>query len=189
VDFPASSPNVLACGGTKLLSSGGTINSEVVWNETATGHGATGGGVSDFFGVPSYQTGVNVPISLNGSNRGRGVPDVAGNADPDTGYQIRVDGQNGAVGGTSAVAPLYAGLAARLNQQRANPVGFLNPIIYNTVGPKGGFTDITEGDNGVSNANVKNVGIKNINGYPAQQGWDCCTGWGSPIGANIANLL
>ena len=92
VDFPASSPHVLACGGTRLQASGGKIQSEVVWND----------------GVP-----VSVPPS---HFKGRGVPDVSGDADPETGYDVRVDGQNTVFGGTSAVAPLWSALTAPLNQ-------------------------------------------------------------------------
>lgn len=131
VDFPASSPNVLACGGTRLIASGQTITSETVWNDGATG-GATGGGISDFFTPPpAWQAKVNLPPSANpGAQPGRGVPDVAGDADPVTGYQVRVDGQDTVIGGTSAVAPLWAGLVALLNQSLGKSVGFLNPWLY-----------------------------------------------------------
>ena len=83
VDFPASSPYALACGGTKLAASATQINSEVVWNETANNEGATGGGVSNFFAVPSYQSSAGVPTQPETNFVGRGVPDVAGNAGPD----------------------------------------------------------------------------------------------------------
>ncbi len=173
VDFPASSPNVLACGGTSLLASNGAIQSEVVWNDGASG-GATGGGVSAVFPLPSYQSTAGVPVSAASSRfKGRGVPDVAGDADPDTGYQITVDGQASVVGGTSAVAPLWAGLVALLNQQLGKPVGFLNPLIY-ASGAQSGFRDITSGNNGA---------------YSAGPGWDACTGWGSPIGGGLVAAL
>ncbi len=107
VDFPASSPYSLACGGTTLDISGGTISSEVVWNDMSSGDGATGGGISDTFPIPSWQANANVPPSDNPGNfEGRGLPDVSGDADPETGYQVQVDGSSFAVGGTSAVAPL-----------------------------------------------------------------------------------
>ncbi|MGS0757575.1 S53 family peptidase, partial [Roseateles sp. GG27B] len=122
VDFPASSPFALGCGGTRLTASGQTISSEVVWNANPTSS-ATGGGVSAFFGLPSYQANAHVP-TINGAG-GRGVPDVAGDADPASGYQVRVDGQNLVFGGTSAVAPLWAGLIALMNQKLGHPVGFL----------------------------------------------------------------
>ena len=173
VDFPASSPNVLACGGTSLVSSKGMIQSEVVWNDGSQG-GATGGGVSGTFPLPSYQTSAGVPVSVDSSHfAGRGVPDVAGDADPDTGYQITVDGQSIVVGGTSAVAPLWAALAALLNQQLGKPIGFLNPLIY-ASGAQAGFRDITSGNNGA---------------YPAGPGWDACTGWGSPVGTALLTIL
>ena len=166
VDFPASSPNVLACGGTTLQSDGSSITSETVWNDGASG-GATGGGYSTTFAQPSYQS------SITGQT-GRGVPDVAGDADPNTGYNILVDGQQGVVGGTSAVAPLWAGLVALLNQQLSTRLGFLNPGLYALPEPNNGFNDITQGNNG---------------SYSAASGWDACTGLGSPIGTILATLL
>ena len=175
VDFPASSPNVLACGGTKLLAGGATaIASETVWNEGAT-TSATGGGVSGFFALPPYQSQAGVPVSAGtGGKPGRGVPDVAGDADPATGYDVRVDGQNLVFGGTSAVAPLWAGLIALMNQQLGHPVGFLNPMLYGSLQGKGATNDITSGNNG---------------SYSAKAGWDPCTGWGSPDGAKLLKAL
>ena len=175
VDFPASSPNVLACGGTKLLAASATaISSEVVWNEGAT-TSATGGGVSGFFALPSYQSKAGVPVSAGaGGKAGRGVPDVAGDADPATGYDVRVDGQNLVIGGTSAVAPLWAGLVALMNQKLGHPVGFLNPMLYGSLVGKGATHDITVGNNG---------------SYSAKAGWDPCTGWGSPDGAKLLQAL
>ena len=174
VDFPASSPNVLACGGTRLESKNGTITSEVVWNEGA-GNGATGGGVSDVFPLPSYQNGAGVPVSVNSSKfAGRGVPDVAGDADPNTGYQILVDGTNGVFGGTSAVAPLWSALIALINESTGKPAGFINPALYSKAGGTAAFHDITSGNNGA---------------YQAGPGWDPCTGWGSPDGAQLLAVL
>ncbi len=175
VDFPASSPNVLACGGTKLLaSSATTIASETVWNEGAT-TSATGGGVSAFFPLPAYQANAGVPVSAGaGGKAGRGVPDVAGDADPATGYDVRVDGQTFVIGGTSAVAPLWAGLVALMNQKLGHPVGFLNPMLYGSLQGKGATHDITTGNNG---------------SYSAKAGWDPCTGWGSPDGATLLKAL
>ena len=171
VDFPASSPHVLACGGTKLIGSGNTISSETVWNELANNEGATGGGVSTFFPLPSWQSNAGVP--QNNGFAGRGVPDVAGDADPVTGYIVRVDGQTSVIGGTSAVAPLWAGLLAVANAQNKNSAGFLQPAIY-AAKAKSAFRDITAGDNG---------------GYQAGPGWDACTGFGSPNAANLIKLL
>ena len=175
VDFPASSPNVLACGGTKLLASSATaIASEVVWNEGAT-TSATGGGVSGFFALPAYQAKAGVPVGAGaGGKAGRGVPDVAGDADPATGYEVRVDGQSFVIGGTSAVAPLWAGLVALMNQKLGHPVGFLNPMLYGSLQGKGATHDITSGNNGR---------------YSAKAGWDPCTGWGSPDGAKLLKAL
>ncbi len=141
-DFPASSPNALACGGTKLIGnpSSFAITSEVVWNELASNEGAGGGGVSDVFPLPSYQANAGVPKSAAGSasgqsGSGRGVPDVAGNADPVTGYLVVVDGQREPIGGTSAVAPLWAGLIARLAQATGKRFGLLQPILYAGAAP------------------------------------------------------
>jgi kumamolisin len=170
VDFPASSPHVLACGGTKLIGSGSTITSEVVWNEGAT-TSATGGGVSVKFPLPTWQASAKVPKA--GSYVGRGVPDVAGDADPNTGYSIRVDGQTLTIGGTSAVAPLWAGLLAVSNAINKKSAGFIQPTIYATKG-KTAFRDITSGNNG---------------GYSAAVGWDACTGLGSPVGGKLVTLL
>ncbi|MGA7934233.1 MAG: S53 family peptidase, partial [Kovacikia sp.] len=175
VDFPGSSPHALACGGTRLESSGGTITSEVAWN---SGNGvATGGGVSDVFDLPNWQVGAGVPLSINPGERiGRGVPDVAGNADPNTGYKIRLRGQTYILGGTSAVAPLLTGLIALINQQLEEPVGYLNPLLYQQMPVEADVVnDTTSGNNG---------------GYQARQGWDACTGLGSPNGANwLAALI
>jgi kumamolisin len=175
VDFPASSPNVLACGGTRLVGSGSSITSETVWNELADNEGATGGGVSDVFPLPSYQSNAGVPPSANpGGNVGRGVPDVAGDADPTTGYGVIVDGESSVIGGTSAVAPLWAGLIALINQSMGKPAGFINSLLYQNGDSAGDFNDITSGNNGE---------------YSAGPGWDACTGLGSPIGAEVATVL
>jgi len=175
VDFPASSPNVLACGGTELVGAGSTISSETVWNELANDEGATGGGVSDMFPLPSYQNGVGVPPSANPGGRvGRGVPDVAGDADPNTGYDTLVDGQSGVIGGTSAVAPLWAGLIALINQSLGKPAGFVNALLYANAATAGDFNDITTGNNGA---------------YSAAPGWDACSGLGSPNGGKVATAL
>jgi kumamolisin len=173
VDFPASNPYALGCGGTFLAASGNTITSETVWNENA--NSATGGGVSASFPLPSYQNSAHVPPSANpGGGSGRGVPDVSGDADPASGYIVRVDGQSFVIGGTSAVAPLYAGLIALINQKLGKPVGFLNPLIYGSLSGKGLFNDIATGNNGA---------------YSASQGWDACTGWGSPNGSKLLSAL
>ena len=172
VDFPASSPYVLACGGTTLEGSSTTITSEVVWNELAIGEGATGGGVSTLFPLPTWQQNSNVPAPTT-SGGGRGVPDVAGDADPSTGYVVRVDGETTVIGGTSAVAPLWAGLIALANQQNGVAAGFVNPKLY-AAGAAKAFHDITQGNNGA---------------FSAGPGWDACSGQGSPVGSAVIELL
>jgi kumamolisin len=155
------------------VASGNTITSETVWNELASNEGATGGGISDVFPLPSWQSGANVPPSANPNhNIGRGVPDVAGDADPNTGYVTLVDGQPDVIGGTSAVAPLWAGLIALINESIGKPVGFINPLLYQN--PNGDFNSITSGNNGA---------------YSASPGWNPCTGLGSPIGVQVAVAL
>jgi len=175
VDFPASSPNVLACGGTQLVASGNNITNETVWNELANNEGATGGGISDVFPLPSYQSAAGVPPSANpGGHVGRGVPDVAGDADPTTGYVTLVDGKPDVIGGTSAVAPLWAGLIALINESLGKSAGFINPLLYQNTGTAADFSDITSGNNGA---------------YSAGPGWDACSGLGSPIGSQVAVAL
>jgi kumamolisin len=179
-DFPCTSAFVLACGGTTLQSSGASITSETVWNDGPDG-GATGGGISDSIDPPTWQANANVPPSVNPGGRiGRGVPDVAGNADPETGYQVLADGEPGIVGGTSAVAPLWAGLIALVNQKLGTPVGFLNPLLYAQLATANALNDITTGNNDITGR---------IGGYSAGPGWDACTGYGSPNGTAIGNSL
>jgi kumamolisin len=242
VDFPASSPHALACGGTRLVvSATGAITSETVWNDAPSG-GAGGGGVSDAFAVPTWQAPAGVPARASGgtgasptspatgvtpvagassepesligdikdgvkalkesvrhrsgsgskagssgtggsgaggsdAGAGRGVPDVAGNADPETGYQVMADGQMQVVGGTSAVAPLWAALIARLAQATGTRFGLIQPSLYAGAMPKvtvAGFNDIVTGSNGA---------------YSAGPGWDACTGLGSPDGAALLKRL
>ena len=165
VDFPASSPHVLACGGTELIGSGAAIQTEVVWDDLSAGGGATGGGFSAVFPLPSWQSGAGI------SGGGRGVPDVSGDAAPSSGYNILVDGQEEVVGGTSAVAPLWAALIALVNQMKGSPVGFINPTLYTSAAD---LRDITQGNNGA---------------WSAGPGWDACTGLGSPNGQEVATAL
>ena len=173
VDLPACLPPVLGCGGTKLTVSGGALKTETVWNELAANEGATGGGVSNVYPVPSYQASVHVPPQTQTKFAGRGVPDVAGDADPVTGYKVRVDGKNTVIGGTSAVAPLWAGLIALINQQMGKPVGFVQPALYQMMGTSA-FHEVTSGNN---------------NGYQAGPNWNPCTGLGSPNGAALLMAL
>jgi kumamolisin len=172
VDFPASSSFALACGGTSLHATPTAIESETVWNGGASG-GASGGGISNFFPLPTWQKGLSarnsqgqsVPLTM------RGVPDVAGDADPATGYDVRVDGTDTVIGGTSAVAPLWAALIARINGIKGKPAGFLNPQLYASPGA---LRDVTQGDNG---------------DFDAVAGWDACTGLGSPNGKSLSGIL
>jgi kumamolisin len=182
VDFPAASPNVLACGGTRLTADSGTgaVSAEVVWNN-GSGRGATGGGFSTAFARPAYQsglaTGAGPADASAATGSGRGVPDVAAVADPQTGYQVYVDGKATVIGGTSAVAPLWAALVARLAQASGQRLGLLQPRLYagasaGQVAP--GFRDVTSGDNG---------------SYAAGPGWDACTGLGVPVGSQLLDVL
>jgi kumamolisin len=171
VDFPASSPHVLACGGTNLQGSGSTITAETVWNAQPQG-GATGGGVSNIFPLPTWQASSKVPKPTDPAG-GRGVPDVAGDADPASGYVVRVDGKTFVIGGTSAVAPLWAGVIAVANQQNCKSAGFIQPAIYAAQG-KSAFRDIVQGNNG---------------SFVAGTGWDACTGLGSPIAPQLIKVI
>lgn len=169
VDFPASSPHALGCGGTRLKATSAAIMGEVVWND---GSGASGGGVSAYFPRPSWQQGLQT-TRLQGTAQpltARGVPDVAADADPQTGYEILVDGTRAVFGGTSAVAPLWAALIARINALTGRRVGYVQPLLYPH---ESAFRDITRGNNG---------------GYEASVGWDACTGLGSPDGQRIAAI-
>ena len=178
VDFPASSPHALGCGGTHLQADGTTITAESVWNSGSQG-GASGGGISDTFAPPSWQQSADLPPSANGGDRvGRGVPDVAGDADPATGYQVEVDGRRLTIGGTSAVAPLWAGLISLLNQSLGMSIGYLNPLLYK-LDSASALRDIVNGSNTIAGSP----------GYNARSGWDACTGLGSPDGAKLLSEL
>jgi kumamolisin len=158
VDFPASSPYVLGCGGTKVQAANRTIQSETVWS-------GSGGGVSAVFPVPDWQKGKQVTKAHGAIPPSdlvwRGVPDVAGDADPATGYNVRVDGINTVFGGTSAVAPLWAGLIARMNAIKGSPLGYVNLLLYR-------------------NATLYDISVGNNGDFSASAGWDACTGLGTP---------
>jgi kumamolisin len=175
VDFPASSPWVLAVGGTTLKSADGRIQSETAWKSSL---GATGGGVSEKFARPDWQSSTPVP-KRDGGGLGRGLPDVAASASPENGVSIFVDGHAVAIGGSSAAVPLFAGLIALIDQGIGYNVGYLNPRLYREIGPAGVFRSITLGDNGVD-------GVK---GYAAGPGWTPVTGWGSPDGMKLLTWL
>ena len=171
VDFPASDPLVLGCGGTRITASATAITEETVWNSNG---GGTGGGVSDLFALPAYQQGIKAPAAPSKTG-GRGVPDVAGDADPDSGYRVVTGGETGLVGGTSAVAPLWAGIVAGLNAGRKSPVGQIHAKLY---GNPTALRDVTSGDNRSGTI-----------GFAAGKGWDPCTGLGAPIGQALRALF
>ncbi len=174
VDFPASSPWAIGCGGTATTISGQAIAAQRVWNDGTSG---TGGGISDLFDPPDFQGSAALPPSVNGGRRGRGVPDVAGNAAPESGYAIVVGGEAQLAAGTSAVAPLWAGLAARINQKAARPVGFFLPAIYARPDL---LTEVTQGSNRPTGSRI---------GYDAGQGWNACAGLGTPRGQALTDTL
>ena len=187
VIYPASSAWVTAVGGTSLVAStDGTYQSEVVWNEGPT-NGATGGGVSQIYRDPDYQAD-NLPAAdqsiLNGR---RGIPDIAYNADPNTGILIYASFQPKQagwiiIGGTSEGSPQWAGLIADANQLAGHPLGRLNPKLY-SLGNGGSygsqFHDITSGNNSQNG----------LTGYNATTRWDLTTGWGSPKAATLLAAL
>lgn len=199
VDYPSSSSYVLACGGTTLIANGTERLSEVAWNTLEVYGQATCGGVSEIFDQPEWQSNVDVPTSLNesipdgygfffhGIGPGRGVPDVAGNANPETGYLVQFDHASGIIAGTSSVAPLYAALIARINESIGVPVGYINPYLYAHAEGSGAFFDIIEGNNGGTLCNTNPP--YSMPPYFAKEGWDPCTGWGSPNGVKLRDLL
>ena len=157
---PASSEFAVACGATVIGSDG----SEAAWEKG-------GGGFSERFGIPTWQTAVRSSAASSHAMAGRGVPDVAAQQSP--GYYVVMDGTELAMGGTSSVAPMWAALAARINQRVGTPIGFIAPLLYGRPNASL-FTAITRGDNGR---------------YHAGPGWNPCTGLGTPIGAAIETAL
>jgi subtilase family serine protease len=179
VEFPASSPLVTAVGGTSLSAdTDGNYQSETVWNDV---HGASGGGVSQYFGEPLYQ--YLLPASVQKElNHHRGIPDVAYNADEGTPILLYMSfaGTPGyyTIGGTSEGAPQWAGIIADGNQLAGHPLGLLNLRLYLLRGM--GFHDVTAGNNS----------LHGVPGYNATTGWDLATGWGSPdVSALLPRLV
>lgn len=174
VDGPASCPSALAVGGTTLTMDRNAISTERAWTDT-NNNGSTGGGVSGVFSMPSYQKNAGISGTM------RGIPDVAANADPDSGYFIMFNGSPGVIGGTSASSPVWAAILAGINQQRQSdglkPLANFHEALYGLGGK--GFRDITEGNNNYDG----------VTGYNAKAGWDYCTGWGSPDVAKLEELL
>jgi len=147
------------------------VINETVWNNA---EGSTGGGVSKIFSVPTWQANLKVTKTVGGGTQAltmRGVPDVAAVADPETGYLVIVDGKQSISGGTSAVAPFWAGIVARINSLKGVQAGFFLPKLYLS---SSACRDITVGNNGL---------------YAASTGWDACTGLGTPNGAKLATFL
>jgi kumamolisin len=176
--YPATEPWVTACGGTTIGSVAGMKFAEYAWNDS----GATGGGVSGRFPIPSYQSEVALPRRLGTNAAGRGIPDIAGNASPYSGYPSVLSGKDaGPIGGTSAVAPLYAGLFARINANLKRQVGFVNPKLYTLT--KGAFRDVSAPPGPANNS------YGGVTGYPVAVGWDACTGAGSVTGVGLQEGL
>jgi kumamolisin len=191
VDFPSSSPYVLAVGGTTIPSKTGDTG-DIVWKEgdglRSDGGGSTGGGVSAVFDRPTWQSSINISSVNPGAIDGRVVPDIAANADWDASpYLLVVDGNAEANGGTSAATPLWASLIALINEQQGGSqrLGYVTPLLYQpassgtgTIGEQG-CTDITSGDNTTDQ----------IGGYSATVGYDAVSGWGTPNGTQQAAAL
>jgi kumamolisin len=166
--YPSSDPWVTGCGGTTIENVSGSSFTHVVW-------GGSGGGISNHFPLPYWQTWAGIPPSVNPAGHiGRGVPDIAGNADPASGYPLILNGATtGPIGGTSAVAPLYAGMVALLNASLGEPLGYLNYNLYAFAGPYV-YRDVLSGNNGA---------------YSAKPNWDACTGFGSIDAAAMMTAL
>ncbi len=185
VDFPCTSPFVLAVGGTLLRT--GAKRSERAWKDgdglRADNGGSTGGGVSTRIARPAWQAGLDIAPVNPGQTAGRIVPDVAANASANTGYFVVAGGQQEISGGTSAAAPLWASLVARMNEQlqaSGKRVGYLTPLLYGSAAPgQQGFNDIHAGDNVTAH----------VGGFKSTPGFDAVTGWGTPKGKDLLAAL
>jgi len=177
VFYPGSDPWITSCGGTTISNVSGTTFTEDTWND----NGATGGGISDIFAKPYWQNWAGIPVSANpGGHVGRGIPDVAGNADPDSGYELVLYGSPvGPIGGTSAVAPLYAGLTVLQNATLGEPIGYLNYNLYAFAGSNV-FHNIADNQSNATNG---------APGYKATAGWNACCGFGSINGLGLLYAL
>jgi kumamolisin len=172
--YPASSPSVLACGGTRMVFSDGgkSVTNELVWNDEFSG---TGGGISDVFDPPDYQQNASLPNSVNAGRSGRGVPDIAALASQDPGYKVVVGGETIIKDGTSAATPLWAAVIALANSKRGRPLGSVHDFLYRNPLT---CRQVLEGNNWSG-------GI----GYEARPGWNACTGWGVPKGLDTIESL
>ncbi len=190
VNYPASSPHVLACGGTSIRVSGDNSR-EVAWKVTTPfGVEGTGGGISGYLEAPEFQAAANVPshAEVEGNVwlrdgkapdfRGRGVPDVAAFAD--VGYRLYMGGHDFIYGGTSASTPLWAGLIACLGESLGRRAGWLNHLIYGP-GFEDAFVSIEEGDN--------RIGDTDAAWFEANAGWNGCCGLGAPDGLALLECL
>lgn len=174
--FPATSPHILACGGTALDPAAGT---ETAWNQVWGGMAmAGGGGFSEVFPLPEWQRAAGIDPAKwipkgNTSGNGRAIPDIAAKANMAEGYSIPIGGTPVPAGGTSAAAPLWAGLVALLNEGLKGRAGSLNALFYDGT-LDAALRDIVEGDTGQ---------------FRTCKGWDACTGWGSPNGTALLRAL
>lgn len=195
--YPASDPFVLAVGGTTLGQTESGKWVEYVWNDAS---GASGGGVSDFFALPDYQSHIGVPRSVNPSPpfaaRGRGIPDVAANASLSSGYPMFFCGAPYTAAGTSAATPLWAGLIARINSHQPNPfgnIGWVNQLLYEFALSMSLFNPLNALWPDPHNPDLascpKNNAHNGVKGYPATSRWDACTGWGSPNGKALLDMF
>ncbi len=204
VNYPSSEYGGIACGGTYIANVVGTTFTEGTWSD----FGTTGGGISDVYGLPAWQDNIGVPKSANdGTTVGRGVPDVSGNASPASGYDLILYGKTtstllitsglsagftvGTIGGTSAVAPLYAGLLALIEAKIQEPVGYITPLLY-ALQNDGPFVDINDGE---TNEWINTPVLTPPATYPATPsytcvaGWDACTGLGRLDGGKLLSAF
>jgi kumamolisin len=164
VQYPASSPYVLACGGTQFDPAQRPGTAQEVWNNL----GASGGGESERFAVPTWQRpSRGIASDHDVTSMGRGVPDVAAHADPGHGFPIVCNGETILLGGTSAAAPLWAALVARIAQRVGKPLGYIQPLLYAAAAKEQACEAVTIGTNGT---------------FRASAGWNACTGLGTPDG-------
>jgi kumamolisin len=168
VDFPASSPWVIAVGGTHLHTALGVPAAETPWDDSSTNGGESGRGTSTVFPLPGWQRQIGAPAGPQGF-AGRVLPDVAADASPSTGYAVRIDGTATVVGGTASSAPLWAGLIALVNQGLGRNLGFFNQTLYEKIGPQGI--------------------LRQPDSSTAKATWSRLTGWGSPDGEKLLEAL
>jgi len=183
VEYPASSPYVLACGGTQLMLAKG-VHHEDVWNMSAAKSSVTGGGVSELFAPPAWQRKHAIDIkSVNSGKRGRVVPDVAALAAGGD-WSIFESASSVVGGGTSAVAPLWASLITLANQKRRargkGPLGYVNRQLYALAARGGLFNHVSSGHNKPTSR---------YPGYHALEGFNACAGWGTPRADKLIDAL